>query len=81
MEKSKRFVLSQYIYTLGKISVFLPKMSSEVVNFSNLTNFASNVYLSERKTKRQDGNPAFLDRFRTEPILSFKSSIAQFLTR
>ena len=56
-------------------------MSSEGVDFSNLTNFASNVYLSERKIKRQDGNPAFLDRFRTEPILSFKSSIAQFLTR
>ena len=55
-------------------------MSSEVVNFSNLTNFASNVYLSERKTKRRDGNGAFLDRFRTEPILSNKLSIAQFLT-
>ena len=64
-----------------KIRVFLPKMSSEVVNFSNLTNFALDVYLSERKTKRQDGNTVFLDGFRKEPILSNKSSIAQFLTQ
>lgn len=49
-------------------------MSSEVVNFSNLTNFALDVYLSERKTKRQDGNTVFLDGFRKEPILSNKSS-------
>ena len=56
-------------------------MSSEVVNFSNLTNFALDVYLSERKTKRQDGNTVFLDGFRKEPILSNKSSIAQFLTQ
>ena len=50
-------------------------MSWEVVNFSNLTNFALDVYLSERKTKRQDGNTVFLDRFRKEPILSNKFEI------